>query len=213
MLSKLNDQFSFENSRFGIQKSKEATARIALWKELKNSPCIFTLESSFAGVDIGKETGFHLTTQMLEALGRDLCRTLLIHQSIYVPPELQDQFKVKKMINGGSASITESLMQELSERKELLKIGDGDSSSGSDSAPSDDNLDAAELIKNLPTVDKTLKKKLKQENDKKNEKKTTAAANRVIPPKKAIVPPPQSEPQKRLSSPQKKPEPPKTIPV
>jgi hypothetical protein len=59
----------------------------------------------------------------------------------------------------------------LSEKKDLLKLGDGDSSSGSDSAPSDDNLDAAELIKNLPTVDKTLKKKLKQEAEKKNEPK------------------------------------------
>jgi hypothetical protein len=59
----------------------------------------------------------------------------------------------------------------LSEKKDLLKLGDGDSSSGSDSAPSDDNLDAAELIKNLPIVDKTLKKKLKQEAEKKNEPK------------------------------------------
>ena len=47
-----------------------------------------------------------------------------------------------------------------------MKMGDGDSSSGSDSAPSDDNLDAKELLKNLPAVDKTLKKKLKIENDK-----------------------------------------------
>lgn len=116
---------------------------------------------------------------MLEILGRDLCRTLLIHQSIYVPPELEGLFKMKKAVGG--PSITESLMQELSEKKELLKMGDGDSSSGSDSAPSDDNLDAAELIKNLPTVDKTLKKKLKQDIDKKNElKKIAANANRVL---------------------------------
>ena len=68
-----------------------------------------------------------------------------------------------------------------------MKLGDGDSSSGSDSAPSDDNLEAAELIKNLPTVDKTLKKKLKLETDKKNEaKKATANANKVVPPKKAV---------------------------
>lgn len=79
MLSKLNEQFSFENSKFGVQKGKEATARIALWKELKSSPSIFTLESSFAGMDIGKESGYHLTTTMLEAIGKDLCRTLLIH--------------------------------------------------------------------------------------------------------------------------------------
>lgn len=92
-------------------------------------------------------------------------------------------------------------MQELAEKKDLLRMGDGDSSSGSDSAPSDDNLDAAELIKNLPTVDKTLKKKLKQENDRKNDlKKVISGGNKVLLSKKAI---PQilPEPQKRLASP------------
>jgi hypothetical protein len=37
------------------------------------------MESSFAGVDIGKDYGKHLSTNMLEKLGRDLCRTILIH--------------------------------------------------------------------------------------------------------------------------------------
>lgn len=37
------------------------------------------MESSFAGVDIGEAKGNHLTTKMLETLGRDLCRTLLIY--------------------------------------------------------------------------------------------------------------------------------------
>jgi hypothetical protein len=45
---------------------------------------------------------------------------------------------------------------DLRNDRELLKVGDGDSSSGSDSQPSEDNLEAAELIKNLPTVDKSL---------------------------------------------------------
>jgi hypothetical protein len=61
MLSKLNPYFLFESSRFGVQKSKAATARIALWKELKNIPTIYTLESSFAGVDYGALKGNHLT--------------------------------------------------------------------------------------------------------------------------------------------------------
>jgi len=71
-----------------MQKSKEATARIALFKELKNVPCIFTMESSFAGIDFGKQKGMHLTTVMLETLGKDLCRTLLIYENIFVPSEL-----------------------------------------------------------------------------------------------------------------------------
>jgi len=77
-------------------------------------------------------------------------------------------------------------------------MGDGDSSSGSDSAPSDDNLDAAELIKNLPTVDKTLKRKLKLEAERKNEPKKQ---NKGQVQKKLIQPPVPPEPIKRISSP------------
>jgi hypothetical protein len=117
-----------------------------------------------------------------------------------VPPELEGLFKMKKV--AGGPSITESLMQELSEKKDLLKIGDGDSSSGSDSAPSDDNLDAAELMKNLPIVDKTLKKKLKLEAERKNElKKQNTNANKGPFQKKPIQPPVLPEPVKRISSP------------
>jgi len=50
------------------------------------------------------------------------------------------------------------IIAELSENKNLLSLGDGNSSDGSDSAPSEDNLNAAELIKNLPVADKTLQK-------------------------------------------------------
>jgi hypothetical protein len=56
------------------------------------------------------------------------------------------------------------ILNELKENKTLLKMGDGGSSSGSDSAPSEDNLAATELIKNLPVADKTLKAKIKTEN-------------------------------------------------
>lgn len=62
MMSKLNPYFLFESSRFGVQKSKAATARVALFKELKTTSCIYTMESSFAGVDFGPDKGKHLTT-------------------------------------------------------------------------------------------------------------------------------------------------------
>ena len=54
------------------------------------------------------------------------------------------------------------LIQELTENKALMKLGEGNSSSGSDSAPSEDNLNPIELLKNLPIADKTLKQKIKQ---------------------------------------------------
>lgn len=131
------------------------------------------MESSFAGVDFGSDKGMHLTTQMLESLGQDLLRTLLIYTSLYVPPELRDTFKYKQpqglskqftedVPDHPALSITEMIMAELSENKNLIKIGNGDSSSGSDSAPSEDNLNPAELLKNLPVTDKIIKNKLKQ---------------------------------------------------
>ena len=53
ILSKLCDFFSFELSRFSMHKSKDATARIAMWKEIK-IPTIYTMEASFCGPDKGQ---------------------------------------------------------------------------------------------------------------------------------------------------------------
>jgi hypothetical protein len=59
------------------------------------------------------------------------------------------------------------IIKELVGNKDLIKGGEGDSSGGSESAPSDDNLEAAVLVKNLPTIDKSLKKKIKNDKEKK----------------------------------------------
>ena len=91
ILSKMNPYFCYEYSRFGVQKSKEATARVALYKELKNVPNIYTMESTFAGLDMGPSQGKHLTTEMLETLGHDCCRAVLIYCNLHVPADLRDQ--------------------------------------------------------------------------------------------------------------------------
>lgn len=53
------------------------------------------------------------------------------------------------------------LMEELKANKELLDIGEGDSSSGSDDAPSEDNLAAEEILKIVPVDKKTKKEMMK----------------------------------------------------
>lgn len=63
---------------------------MALYKDLKNVPNIYTMESSFAGLDAGPSAGKHFTTDMLETLGHDVCRSILIYCNLYVPPELTD---------------------------------------------------------------------------------------------------------------------------
>jgi len=52
ILSKLCDQFSFEDCRFTNCPSKESTARVVMWQEL-NIPNVFTMETSFCGASIG----------------------------------------------------------------------------------------------------------------------------------------------------------------
>ena len=75
LLSKNCDVFSFDDSNFAIQKSKESTARVVMWKEL-NIINSYTLEASFCGADFGKFADHHFNTQMLEELGHNFCDSL-----------------------------------------------------------------------------------------------------------------------------------------
>ncbi len=61
------------------------------------------------------------------------------------------------------------LAEELKENDELLKGGDGDSSSGSDDAPSEDNLSMDEIAKIVPVIDKSGKDQLKKSKKKKEQ--------------------------------------------
>jgi hypothetical protein len=65
ILSKLNKIFNFSYCKFGVQKSKDSTARVALYKDLKTCPNIFTIESTFSGIDYGELKGQHISTDML----------------------------------------------------------------------------------------------------------------------------------------------------
>jgi len=47
-----------------------------------------------------------------------------------------------------------ALKTELMEDKKLLKVGEGDSSAGSESEPSEDNLPIEEVAKVVPIVEK-----------------------------------------------------------
>ncbi|MFN7881248.1 MAG: hypothetical protein ACK5NI_02100 [bacterium] len=71
ILSKICDYFSFEQSRFSMNRLKEGTARIAMFKEL-NIANIFTLEASFCGADKGNFKDQHFSTDYLMMAGRRL---------------------------------------------------------------------------------------------------------------------------------------------
>lgn len=82
-----------------------------------------------------------------EEMGRDLIRTLLIYDNIFCPPELEHLFPHMKKgaEKGEKVDMSAVFMQEMAQNKSLMDCGDGDSSGGSDSEPSEDNLPVEEL--------------------------------------------------------------------
>ena len=68
--------FNFEDCSFAVQKSKESTARIVMWREfsLVNS---YTLEASFLGPNRGENAGLHFNPTHLQVMGRFFCKTLV----------------------------------------------------------------------------------------------------------------------------------------
>ncbi|NWW74399.1 CBPC2 carboxypeptidase, partial [Climacteris rufus] len=75
MLSKnAPDKFSFPSCKFQVQKSKEGTGRVSMWRlGVSHS---YTLEVAFSGSTLGGRSS-HFSVEDLESLGRLLCDTLL----------------------------------------------------------------------------------------------------------------------------------------
>lgn len=96
LLSKIaSPHFSYEYSRFNVCRSKEHTARIAVWRDLgSRHNNIFTMESSFCGPKPVKyephrgskkqptssELNYHFNTQDYKIMGEKLCRVLLLYR-------------------------------------------------------------------------------------------------------------------------------------
>ncbi|NXG97323.1 CBPC2 carboxypeptidase, partial [Loxia leucoptera] len=75
MLSKnAPDKFSFSSCKYQVQKSKEGTGRVSMWRlGVSHS---YTLEVAFSGSTLGGRNS-HFSVEDLESLGRLLCATLL----------------------------------------------------------------------------------------------------------------------------------------
>lgn len=91
LMSHICPFFIYNYSRFGNQKSKESTARMSLFNELKCA-AIYTIESSFCGNDMGPFKNYHFSTNNLMQTGRDFCRTLIMYLPIQVPKEITQSY-------------------------------------------------------------------------------------------------------------------------
>ncbi|XP_067902002.1 cytosolic carboxypeptidase 2 isoform X3 [Heterodontus francisci] len=69
------DKFSYQSCKFKVQKCKEGTGRIVMWKMgIAHS---YTMETTFAGSTLGNRRATHFSTEDLKSLGYHFCDTLL----------------------------------------------------------------------------------------------------------------------------------------
>ncbi|GFO08515.1 cytosolic carboxypeptidase 1 [Plakobranchus ocellatus] len=68
--------FSLKNCNNMVEKVKENTARVVVWRQL-NVVRSYTMESSYCGCDEGKYKDAHINTEMLEEMGHTFCETLI----------------------------------------------------------------------------------------------------------------------------------------
>ena len=154
ILSQISPFFSYQGCSFHLQPYKESTQRISMFRELK-IPSIFTLEATFSGMSFGPHTGQHLSSEQLQLVGKHIALALVLYGGLASPP--------KPMSEAGSpgpedcvSSIAhfsrEDMLRQLTSNKELLEQAGEEGASGSESSPSEDNLEPEELAKLLPAV-------------------------------------------------------------
>lgn len=68
--------FDRKSCRYTVEKSRESTARVVVWREfgVRRS---FTLESTFCGANKGRASGLQVTTAHMTETGEGLARAIL----------------------------------------------------------------------------------------------------------------------------------------
>ncbi|ELK13834.1 Cytosolic carboxypeptidase 3 [Pteropus alecto] len=166
MLSKnCPDKFSFSACKFNVQKSKEGTGRVVMWKMgIRNS---FTMEATFCGSTLGNKRGTHFNTKDLESMGYHFCDSLLdycdpdrtkYYQCLKELEEMQKRINLEKVLDDSDTSLKD------------ITLDPESSSRGSDSSESNDSQ--TYLLK-LTSQIKSKKKHLKT----KKERDSTIASH------------------------------------
>ncbi|XP_035379785.1 cytosolic carboxypeptidase 2 isoform X2 [Electrophorus electricus] len=133
MMSKnATDKFSFRSCKFRIQKSKEGTGRIVMWRlGIRNS---YTMESTFGGSTLGERKGTHFSIGDLKSMGYHFCDTLLD----FCDP---DQTKAAHCLTELGALLRQEIRKKLGREVEDLEglsdVNIESSTSGSNSTESD----------------------------------------------------------------------------
>ncbi|CAG9328180.1 unnamed protein product [Blepharisma stoltei] len=163
LLSEKNKIFSFKDSKFRMEKSKESTSRIVLFKELHllNS---YTLESSFYGPshrarlenrepeENEPEGDAHMDRQHLKNLGADTCKVCLI----YCNPLLFKK-KIQTILNKFRKKPQPFHFSQRKINKSLKELESSDEKDSSDTENEEENIENIEEIEEDFHLDEALK--------------------------------------------------------
>ncbi|XP_055024188.2 LOW QUALITY PROTEIN: cytosolic carboxypeptidase 1 [Misgurnus anguillicaudatus] len=89
LLSQIAPAFSLSSCSFVVERSKEATARVVVWREIGVQRS-YTMESTLCGCDQGKYKGLQIGTQELEEMGALFCLGLLRLKRFTSPLEVHN---------------------------------------------------------------------------------------------------------------------------
>uniref|UniRef100_A0A8C8J8W3 Cytosolic carboxypeptidase 1 n=1 Tax=Oncorhynchus tshawytscha TaxID=74940 RepID=A0A8C8J8W3_ONCTS len=89
ILSQMAPAFSMASCSFVVERSKEATARVVVWREIGVQRS-YTMESTLCGCDQGKYKGLQIGTRELEEMGAQFCVALLRLKRLTSPLELRN---------------------------------------------------------------------------------------------------------------------------
>jgi cytosolic carboxypeptidase protein 2/3 len=84
-MSQIDPQiFSYKKCTFKVNKGKEGTGRVVMWR-LLNIPAVYTMEASLCG---GSSTSGmeHFVPLNLENAGKNLCLALLVYSNTNITP-------------------------------------------------------------------------------------------------------------------------------
>ncbi|XP_046716172.1 cytosolic carboxypeptidase 2 isoform X2 [Silurus meridionalis] len=133
MMSKnAKEKFSFRSCKFKMQKSKEGTGRIVMWRlGIQNS---YTLESTFGGSTLVGRRGTHFTVGDLKSMGYHFCDTLL---DFCDPDQTKTEQCLKELGILLKQDIRRKLGKEVDSLQGLTDVDVESSTSGSNSTDSD----------------------------------------------------------------------------
>uniref|UniRef100_A0A8C5ALU3 Cytosolic carboxypeptidase 1 n=1 Tax=Gadus morhua TaxID=8049 RepID=A0A8C5ALU3_GADMO len=90
ILSQMASAFSMGSCSFVVERSKESTARVVVWREIGVQRS-YTMESTLCGCDQGKYKGLQIGTRELEEMGAQFCLALLRLKRLTSPLGLRTQ--------------------------------------------------------------------------------------------------------------------------